>query len=77
MDLIEESFESLGNGRDCLFRTDARMVIHATKVGRNKIVNRATGNESFTGQFHQIWEVDPRKDQKRKELASPQNRQEE
>jgi hypothetical protein len=59
MKLDNISFDKLETGKECLFRTDRQLVVHVTKVGPNSIVSRATGERSFTGQYHEVWQIDP------------------
>jgi hypothetical protein len=59
VNLVKVSFEMLDSGSECFFRTDKGVVLHARKVEVD-IIEVATGRQARTGQFHEVWEIDPR-----------------
>ncbi len=58
MKLKEISFDQLPAYADCLFRIEEGYIVHATKIGRERIRNRVTGETAYTGQYHKVLQVE-------------------
>ena len=56
--LKEISFDQLPAYAECLFRTEQGYIVHATKIGVERIRNRVTGEMSYTGQYHKVLQVE-------------------
>ena len=64
MKLVKTSFDKLNVGGECLFRTDKHTVVHVMKVNHTVILNQMTKERAFTGQHHEVWEIDPHEPQR-------------
>jgi hypothetical protein len=62
MKLKKTTFEHLTNEAECLFKTDAGVVVHARKSQPGLMVNKASAHQSFTGHYHEVWEIDPKEE---------------
>jgi hypothetical protein len=62
MKLKKTTFEHLTKDAECLFKTDRGVVIHARKSQPGLMINKATGYQSFTGHYHEVWEIDPKEE---------------
>ena len=54
MKLKETTFDQLKPFQECIFRNEYGEIIHAIKLNNEKIMNRVTGKEFYTGQFHKV-----------------------
>ena len=57
MELLKRSFQDLKAGDECLFRTDKQIIVSAVKLGTGRFLDRARGEEAWTGQFHEVWHL--------------------
>ena len=57
MELNKCSFQDVQFGDECVFRTDKQIVVHAVKVGENRILDKSFNREAFAGQYHEVWQV--------------------
>jgi hypothetical protein len=74
MKLKKTTFEHLTNEAECLFKTDTGVVVHARKSQPGLMVNKAIGLQSFTGHYHEVWEIDPKEENspgRRSSIAHP------
>lgn len=62
MELKKTTFEHLNTGAECLFKTDKGVVVHSRKIQPGSMINKATGRQSFTGHYHEVWEIDPKEE---------------